>query len=94
MRPYAAAKQTDSGVPMEFAIGGLTVTSGDAVILSTRSGERYATVVPDVPSSCGSCTGCATKKNPPSSYAWRPKRIAGSMKLGSHGRRKHIEAVR
>lgn len=65
MRPYAAAKQTDSGVPMEFATGGSTVKSGDAVILSTRSGERYATVVPDVPSSCGSCTGCATKKDPP-----------------------------
>ncbi len=50
---------------MEFATGGSTVKIGDAVILSTRSGERYGTVVPDVPSSCGSCTGCATKKDPP-----------------------------
>lgn len=50
---------------MEFVTGGSTVKVGDAVILSTRSGERYATVVPDVPSSCGSCTGCRTKEAPP-----------------------------
>ena len=65
MKPYASAKQTDSGVPMEFATGGSDLKIGDAVILSTQAGERYATVVPDVPSSCGSCTGCATKKDPP-----------------------------
>ncbi len=65
MRPYAAAKQTESGVPLEFDTTGVAVKSGDAVILATESGERYATVVPDVPSSCGSCTGCAVKQNPP-----------------------------
>ena len=65
MRPYASAKRTDFGVPMDFATNGLTVKAGDAIILSTPSGERYATVVTDVPPSCGSCTGCATKKDPP-----------------------------
>jgi cell fate regulator YaaT (PSP1 superfamily) len=65
MRSYASAKQSEAGVPMEFDTSGMTVRPGDAVILSTPSGERYATVVPDVPSSCGSCTGCAVKKDPP-----------------------------
>jgi cell fate regulator YaaT (PSP1 superfamily) len=65
MRPYAAAKQTESGVPVEFETTGVAVKAGDAVILATESGERYATVVPDVPSSCGSCTGCAVKQSPP-----------------------------
>lgn len=65
MRPYASAKLTDDGVPVEFDTAGTHVKPGDAVVLTTPSGRRFGTVVPDVPSSCGSCTGCAVKKAPP-----------------------------
>ena len=64
MTEYAAAKLSGDGVPLEFVTGGVKLSPGDAVVLSTDTGERYAVVVPDVPSSCGSCTGCAVKKRP------------------------------
>ena len=64
MRPYASAKLAEDGVPLEFETAGVRVKPGDAVVLATTTGERFATVVPDVPSSCGSCTGCAIKPHP------------------------------
>lgn len=65
MRAYATAKLLDDGVPVEFETSGRSVRQGDDVILSMESIERYATVTPDVPSSCGACSGCAVKKEPP-----------------------------
>ncbi|MFQ5791148.1 MAG: stage 0 sporulation family protein [Acidobacteriota bacterium] len=64
MRSYATAKLREDGVPLEFETGGVEVKPGDAVILMTDSGERFGTVGPDVPSSCGGCTGCAVKPKP------------------------------
>lgn len=64
MKPYALAKLLEDGIPIEFDTGGETVSPGDAVILRNESGEQYATVVSDTPSSCGSCTGCAVKQDP------------------------------
>lgn len=65
MRNRATAKHLEDGVPVEFDTGGKTVQLGDAVILTSGSGERYATVVADVPSSRGSCSGCGDKQAPP-----------------------------
>lgn len=65
MKLYASAKLLEDGVPVEFETGGKEVQIGDAVILKNETGERYATVVADVPSSCGGCSGCAVKDKPP-----------------------------
>jgi cell fate regulator YaaT (PSP1 superfamily) len=65
VKNYASAKLVDDGVPIEFDTAGKKVRPGDTVILTNDSGERYATVVSDMPSSCGTCSGCDSK--PPSS---------------------------
>jgi cell fate regulator YaaT (PSP1 superfamily) len=65
LKAFATAKLLDDGVPVEFDTGGRKVRQGDGVILDVESNERYATIAPDVPSSCGACTGCAAQKQPP-----------------------------
>lgn len=66
MRAYASARLGEGAVPVEFATGGREVNPGDAVILSgSEGGERFATVVADVPASCSSCSGCAIRKKFP-----------------------------
>jgi cell fate regulator YaaT (PSP1 superfamily) len=87
VKPFASAKLLEDGIPVEFETGGKKVRPGDAVILSGESGERYATVVSDTPSSCGSRTGCAAKQDPPrlSRYATEDDRRLYERKLKSEG---------
>lgn len=61
----ASAKLTEAGVPLAFDTCGQEVKPGDTVILSNGSGERYATVVSDVPSGCGSSTCGGKDKDKP-----------------------------
>ncbi len=65
MRPFACAKLTEEGVPLEFNTGGVTVKPGDVIILSNDSGDRYAIVVPDVPTLRAPCTDCSLKADIP-----------------------------
>jgi cell fate regulator YaaT (PSP1 superfamily) len=65
LKNYASAKLLEDGVPVEFDTKGEMVQPGDAIIITNHSGEHYAKVVPDIPSSCGDCTGCAAKTPPP-----------------------------
>jgi cell fate regulator YaaT (PSP1 superfamily) len=64
MSIFASAKLLEEGVPVEFDTIGRRVNPGDGVILKLESSEKYATVVADVPSSCGACTGSAAKQKP------------------------------
>lgn len=59
----ASAKLTEAGVPLTFDTGGKKVKPGDTVILTNGSGERYATVVSDVPSNRDSCGDCGDGHN-------------------------------
>ncbi len=61
MKPFASAKLTADGVPMDFETAGCDVLEGDSVIISTPSGEFYATVVPDTPHNCVTSCRCETK---------------------------------
>ena len=61
----ASAKLTDAGVPLAFDTCGQEVKPGDRVILTNGSGERFATVVSDVPSNCDSCGGCGNDNDKP-----------------------------
>ncbi len=61
----ASAKLTEAGVPLAFDTRGQGVKQGDTVILSNGSGERYATVVSDIPPGCDSSTCGRRAKDTP-----------------------------